>query len=350
MKPHVIFFLSSFFHSSSPPSFLWRNGNIFFLWTVKILELTRFPFFPLLQNTSEPKSWATYNGCAWSCNLHICILILTHFKILSSVFFVCDIYCLFYKLQENLLRLRQNITKLIKIIKWKLTLEFSTCFVESVMYVVLGRVHAFPSYILLALHSQIFTSFPPEMVLWTPGLWPLSHNFHIFCSGIYFPRWLVCKLLEIRNFILFNLSPEDLFKCLTHRRHSIIWDSSFLLMIACLCVFINLTWSVFINLIWFDNDLLLWCGFVLCSNRYNIEISDRKSPIVSLLISNFKVVICMDNDKSKNILKSLMYLEFYNNQILNLVNFFLFDLSILRSKWFVILLSLLFWGVKWSEK
>ena len=47
-----------------------------------------FLFFPLLQNISEPKSWATYNGCAWPYNLHICILILTHFKILSSVFWV----------------------------------------------------------------------------------------------------------------------------------------------------------------------------------------------------------------------------------------------------------------------
>ena len=168
--------------------------------------------------------------------------------------------------------------------------------IDTWIFNLLCRVRTFPSYLLLALHSQIFTSFPPEMVLWTPGLWPLSHNFHIFCSAIYFSLWLVCKLLEIRNLILFNFSPEDLFKCLTHRRHSIIWDSSFLLMIACLCVFINLTWSVFINLIWFDNDLLLWYGFVLCSNRYNIEISDRKSPIVSLLISNFKVVICMDND------------------------------------------------------
>lgn len=46
----------------------------------------------------------------------------------------------------------------------------------------------------------------------------------------------------------------------------------------------------------------------------------------------------MDNDNREECtwLKSLMYLEFYNNQILNLVNFFFLISSILRSKWFVI--------------
>lgn len=44
-----------------------------------------------------------------------------------------------------------------------------------------------------------------------------------------------------------------------------------------------------------------------------------------------------------------MYFEFGNNQILNFINF-LFCLSILRAKWFGMLLNLLFWRVKWSEK
>lgn len=69
---------------------------------------------------------------------------------------------------------------------------------------------------------------------------------------------------------------------------------------------------------------------------------------MSLLLSDFKVLICMDNDNRRR-LYLLMYFEFGNNQILNFINF-LFCLSILRAKWFAMLLNLLFWRVKWSEK
>lgn len=69
---------------------------------------------------------------------------------------------------------------------------------------------------------------------------------------------------------------------------------------------------------------------------------------MSLLISHFKIIICLDNDNRIRIFE-LTYFEIYSNQILNFNFLFSFDLSVLKYKWFLMLLNL-FWGVKWSEK